>query len=388
MSTRCVHNTALLALILLALFPLPACKKASPAPPPTSVVAMEVIQKDVPLESEWIGTALGYIDAQIRPKVQGYLLEQNYGNGALVKKDQLLFTIDPRQFQADLDQAEGQLHKAQAALQKSDIDVTRYTPLSKEGAVSQEELDQVIQGQQSNQAMVDSAEAGVRQARLNLDWTTVLSPIDGIAGISAAQIGDLVSEQTVLTAVSQVNPIKVQFPISEQEYLAYAEHRRSTAAGDAAPPKFDLGLVLADESVYPEPGQLLSIDRQIDIKTGTMLVQAAFPNPGNLLRPGQYAKIRAVTRVAKGALLIPQRAVQEVQSNYQVAVVTAQGTVNFQPVTPGERVGDLWIITQGLQKGDRVVVEGLQKLKQGMPVNAQMGSPPPTPAPSSAAAAK
>jgi len=326
------------------------------------------IQQDVPIYYEWVGTTDGYVNARIRPRVQGYLQSRDYREGSLVKAGQLMFTIDPREYQAALNQAKADLARTEANLGKTQLDVTRFTPLAKEGAISQQELDNAVQANQANKASVEAARAAVETAKLNLDWTKVTSPIDGIAGISVAQIGDLVTPSTVLTTISQVDPIKVYYPISEQEYLHFAQRIREIDEGRGGdrPP---LELTLADGSVYPERGQFSLADRQVDLRTGTITVQSLFPNPGNILRPGQYAKIRVAAEMKKGALLVPQRAVQQLQGNYQVAVVGADNKVDIRPVKVGEQVGSMWIIAQGLKLGERVVVEGLQKVKAGMAVN-------------------
>ncbi len=355
-----------------------ACEHAKPpAPPPPEVLVTEVLQRDVPIYGEWVGTTDGLVNAQIRPKVQGYLLSQEYQNGNFVRTGQLLFRIDPRQFQAALDQAVGVLGRAQAALGKTQLDVARYRPLAKEGAVSQQELDDAVQQNLANKAAVDEAQAQVEQAKLNLGWTQVTSPIDGIAGINQAQVGDLVSPTTVLTTVSQVDPIKVDFPISEQEYMRFARriNAREQGAPDAGGPP--LTLILADGSSFSQKGDVAAANRQVDAKTGTILLQGVFGNPGNLLRPGQYAKIRAATSVAEGALLVPQRAVRELQGDYQVAVVGPDGKVSLRSVEPGERSGSFWLIRKGLEKGEHVVVEGLQKVRDGMQVVAKDAPPEP-----------
>lgn len=339
-----------------------------PAPPPPEVIVAPVIQRDVPIYFEWVGTTDGYVNAQIRPRVQGYLYARNYKEGSLVKAGDLMFSIDPREYQAALDQAQGNLAQAEANLGKTQLDVARYTPLAKEGAISQQELDNAVQAHQANKALVEAARAAVKQAQLNLGWTKVISPIDGIAGISVAQIGDLVTPSTVLTTVSQVDPIKVYYPISEQEYLHFAGRIREIEQGRGGE-KVPLELTLADGSVYPERGTFSLADRQVDLRTGTITVQGLFPNPENLLRPGQYAKIRVAAETRKEAILVPQRAVQQLQGNYQVAVVGAENKVDIRPVKVGEQVGGMWVIAEGLKPGERVVVEGIQKVKAGGTVN-------------------
>ncbi len=339
----------------------------------------EVVQQDVPIYFEWIGTTEGYVNAQIRPRVQGSLQSRDYREGSLVKAGQLMFAIDPREYQAALNQAMGDLRRAEANLGKTQLDVARYTPLAKEGAISQQELDNAIQANQANKASVEAVRAAVERAELNLSWTKVAAPINGIAGISVAQIGDLVTPTTVLTTVSQVDPIKVYYPISEQEYLHFARRIREIEqgrGGERAP----LELTLADGSVYPERGTFSLADRQVDLRTGTITMQSLFPNPENILRPGQYAKIRVAAETRKGALLVPQQAVQQLQGSNQVAVVGADNKIDLRPVKVGEQVGNRWIITQGLKPGERVVVEGVQKVKAGMVVNPKSSVAEPTPA--------
>src|SRR5262245_30898638 len=339
---------------------------AAPLPPPEVFVA-EVVQQDVPIYSEWLGTTDGSINAQIRARVQGYLQSRDYKEGTFVKAGDLLFSIDPRPYQAALDQAKGDLGRAEAALGKTQLDVSRYTPLAKEGAISQQELDNAIQADRGNQASVAAARAAVKQAELNLEWTQVKSPIDGIAGIAIAQIGDLISVNTLLTTVSRVDPMKVTFPISEREYLKFASRigqamQAEIRAQQHGPP---IELILADGSAYPEQGGFALPDREVDLKTGTITVVSYFPNPKEVLRPGLYAKVRAVTDQKAGALLIPQRAVQELQGTRRVAIVNADNKIEFRVVKASTRVGTLWVIDEGLALGDRVVVEGLQKVRDG-----------------------
>lgn len=342
-------------------------KKAGAMPPP-EVLVTEVKQQDVPIYREWVATTDGFINAQIRAKVSGYLLSRHYKEGSVVKSGQLLFQIDPRQFQASLDQALGDLARNQAALVKSEQDVARYTPLAAEGAVSQKELDDAVQSMRANQAMVASAQAAVEQARLNLGWTKVTSPIDGVAGIAIAQVGDLIQQSSQLTTVSQLDPIKVYFPISEQEYLTYARRiNTDEAAGKSGNP--DLEITLADGSVYPRKGAVDVANRQVDVRTGTIQLQALFPNPDNLLRPGQFARVRAPIKVEKNAMIVPQRAVADVQGQLQVAVIGADNKVEVVNVEAGEKVGENWLIKSGLKPGDRIVAEGLQKVRAGAVVN-------------------
>lgn len=347
---------------------LAACggKPQQAAPPPPEVLVTDVVQKDVPVYQEAIGTLTGYINASIRPQVKGYLLSKNYKEGDVVHTGDLLFQIDPREFQAALDQAQGQLARAQAAQVKTQQDVTRYTPLAKEGAVSQQELDDAIQQNLAAKAQVDSARATVVQAKLNLDWTKVTSPIDGVSGIAISQVGDLVEPTTVMTTVSQLNPIKVSFPIAEQLYLRLANNRLKEGADK--PRAGALELILADGSVFPQRGTITVIGRQVDPRTGTLTLEGQFSNPGNILRPGGYALVRAVIDNLPNATVVPQRAVQDFQGTSQVAVVTAENKVEIRNVTTGPRSGPDWAITDGVKPGERVIAEGLQKVRGGMTV--------------------
>jgi membrane fusion protein (multidrug efflux system) len=341
-----------------------------------------VIQKDVPIYSTWVGTTVGYVNAQIRPKVQGFLLKQDYTDGDFVRAGQLLFQIDDREYKAALDQAVGNLAQQEAILRKNELDVERFTPLEAKGAVSKEELDDAVQATRASQAQVQAAKAALENASLNLGWTKVEAPIDGIAEIAPVQVGDLVSPSTLLTTVSQVNPIKVTFPISEQEYLQFADKIKEHAQIGRAKDEPDLEMILADGSTYPYPGRFYVTNRQVDVQTGTIQVQGVFPNPDNTLRPGLYAKVRAATRVRRGALLVPQRAVRETQGQYQVAVVGSDDKVSLRKVKPGDQVDNLWIIDDGVHAGEEVVTEGLQKIKDGVAVKPQAapdGGPPPVP---------
>jgi membrane fusion protein (multidrug efflux system) len=408
------------------------------APPPPPVVKVEpVVQRDVPVTVEYVGTLVGYVTAQIRARVAGHLMSQNYTEGSLVKAGDLMFQVDPRPFQAALDQAEANLLQAesqlsqakaqvsasqaqveqaiaqvaqyQAQVQKADadqrrteLDVGRYTPLAQRGSVSQQELDNAVQNNLANVASVAAARASVQNAqanvsnaraalenaqanvktqeaniaaaraslanaKLNLGYTRVLAPISGVAGFRVANIGDYVgpSDQQPLTTVSQVDPIYAEVPISEQRALAVF---RRWEANPREPRDLELELILGDGSVYPRRGRAVALDRQVDVTTGTVLARGVFPNPGNILRPGQYAKVRAVVDVKKGALLVPQRAVQDIQGVHQVAVVKADNTVDVRAVQVGARDGSLWIVTEGLKPGERVVVEGGDRVRAGQKV--------------------
>jgi membrane fusion protein (multidrug efflux system) len=347
------------------------------APPPMDVLVVDVVQKEVPVHQEWIGSTTGYINAEIRPQVRGYILSKNYKEGDVVKAGDLLFQIDPREFQAQLDQAQGDLARAQAAQGKSQLDVNRYTPLAKEGAVSQEELDNAVQQNQANLAAVYSARAAVEQAKLNLGWTKVTSPIAGVAGIAITQIGNLVDPTTLLTTVSQLDPIKVVFPVAEQGYLRYA---RGQTRDSQATREGGLELILSDGTIFPQRGSVSVIGREVDPRTGTLTIEGLFPNPGNLLRPGGYAKVRAVIDTLPAAMVVPQAAVQNFQGTSQVAVVNADNKVEIRNVTTGPRHGVDWVITDGVKPGDRVIVEGLQKVRGGMTVAPKPYVAPPQPA--------
>jgi len=370
------RDRVLAVALAIAAAVLPGCqeKHEAPAAPPADVLVAPVEQRDVPIYSEWVGTTDGNVNAQIRARVRGYLQSQKYTEGSLVRAGDLMFNIDPRPYQAALDQAKGELDQAAAGLTKAQQDVARYTPLAAAGAISKQELDNATQANRAAKAAGDSARANLEKAQLDLDWTQIKSPIDGIAGVSVAQVGDLISENTVLTTVSQLDPIKVSFPISEQEYMRYGE-RMQLAIADQRPREGILELVLADGSVHPHRGKGSVVNRQVDVKTGTMMIVSLFPNPGNLLRPGQYAKVRAPIETRPGALLVPQRAVQEVQGGYQVAVVGADNKVAMRPVKTGARVGNQWVIDEGLKPGERVVVEGLQKVRDGVTVNPKSAEP-------------
>jgi membrane fusion protein (multidrug efflux system) len=426
-----------------------ATRAAAPASLPT-VKIEPVVERDVPISVEYVGTLVGYINAQIRVRVSGHLVSQNYKEGSLVKTGDLLFQVDPRPFQTAVDQAdaklrlaesqlsqakaqvsasraqveqaratvvqdEAQVKRAEATQHRTELDVGRYTPLAARGSVSKQELDNAVQSNLANlaavaaaRAAVVNAEASVSQAeaalekaradvetqeaniaaaraaladaRLNLGYTRVLSPINGIAGLRGANIGDYVgpTDPTPLTTVSQVDPIYAEFPISEQRALTVL---RRWDADPTAPRDIEMELILADGGVYPMHGRADVLDRQVDVTTGTVLVRGVFPNPGNLLRPGQYGKVRIVVEVRKNSLLVPQRAVQDVQGTHQIAIVKADDTIDVRPVKVGERVGSLWVITDGLKPGERVVVEGGDRVRAGQKVQLASSVPSETSAP-------
>jgi len=390
--------TALAALTAALLFST-GCgeeQKAQAAPPDVEVV--EVQQKDVPITRQWVATLNGKVNAQIRAQVAGYLMKQTYSNGAYVKKGTPLFQLDPRTFQAAVDQAKGVLEQAKgdlarAAAQqgKTQQDVTRYTPLAQQGAISKQELDDAIQNNLSALAQVEAAKASVAaaqasldSAKLNLGFTTITAPIDGVAGIANAQVGDFISPQGAnpLTTVSTVNPILANITPSEQDYLkAKREMEKAGETEAQGLNALNWELELTDGSIYPLKGKFYALDRQVDISTGAILVQIEFPNPGNLLRPGGFGNIRTVTHFEKGVLLVPQRAVSDVQGKYLIAVLGSDNKVTIHQATVGDKVGTSWIISEGLKPGDRIVAEGIQKVRDGIQVNPkpyQAGSSPPT----------
>jgi len=341
--------------------------KSAPPPPPPEVRFITLAPTNLPVFEEWIGTLDGFVNAQIRAQVTGYLLTQNYREGSRVQKGDLLFQIDPRPFQAALDEARARLAQDQAQAGKTELDVKRYTPLAKEQAISQEELDDAVQANLGAVAQVKADEAAVTNAQLNLGYTKITSPVDGLAGIALAQIGDLLSPSSgLLTTVSTLDPVKAYFQISEQSYLNFWRHH---AAGSGAETNLELELVFADNSVYPARGRFFFADRQVNPNTGTLQIVGTFPNPDYLLRPGQYGRVRAQTMALTNAMLVPQRAVAELQGTYQVTIVNATNGAHLQNVRVGEQIGPDWVIQSGLQAGDRVVVEGTQKVKEGMVVN-------------------
>jgi membrane fusion protein (multidrug efflux system) len=353
------------------------------APPPPEVLVVPVVARDVPQISEWLGTTEGAVDAEIRAQVAGYLISRDYQEGSRVKPGDLLFRIDPRSFQAALDQARGDLGRAEAARELSRLDVARYTPLVEEGAVSRQEYDTAVQRLRSDDAAVQAARAAVEKARIELGFTEIRSPIAGIVGVAKRQLGDFVgpTDPTPLTSVSQLDPIRVSFPLSEQEYLRFAP-RIQKAVEDGSFRKDSLQLVLADGSIYPHPGTGYPAGREIDPQTGTITVKGVFPNPDQVLRPGQYARVRVETDVSAGALVVPARAVQDLQGMAQVMVIGEGDKAELRTVKTGPVWGSLQSITQGVALGERVVVEGFQKARPGMvvapkPAPAELAGAPP-----------
>jgi RND family efflux transporter MFP subunit len=363
------RGSALLCCLLTAVQFAGCAQKKAPSGAAPQVQVARVVQKDVSIHREWVATLDGYVNAQIQPQVSGYLIKQDYSEGSFVHKEDVLFEIDPRPFQAVLDQAKAQLAQAEAQLGNATLNVNRDIPEAEANAIARSQLEGDTQAQSAAKATVAAARAAVEQAALNLSFTKVRSLISGIAGIAQVQVGNLVTPSTVLTGVSQVDPIKTYFPISAEEYLRIADriHPETVNLLSSAAP-IPLQLILSNGSTYGHSGSILFADRQVDQQTGTIRIAGAFANPGNILRPGQYAKVRAVTEVLKGALLIPQRAVSQLQGSAQVAVVGADNKVTIRGVQTGERVDTMWVITSGLGAGDRVVAEGTQKAKEGSAV--------------------
>ncbi len=350
-----------------------SCKeKVPPAPAPPKVRVVTVLPRDVPIYQQWIGTLDGYPNAQIRAQVSGYLIKQDYAEGSAVKQGDLLFEIDPRPFQAALDQAQGKLAQDQAQSGKTELDVQRYTPLARDQAISQQELDDAVQANLAAKAAIQADKAAVESATLNLGFCKITSPIDGIAGTAQAQIGDLVGPgSAVLTTVSTVDPMRAYFSISEQSYLAFCHQFTNAAERGAYRSGMELQLILSDGSTYPAPGKWFFTSRQIDVNTGTLQIAGLFPNPDYILRPGQYALVRAKIETRHGAILLPQRAVMELQGSYQVATVDAEKKIHIKPVQVGNQVGNDWLIERGLEANEEVLAEGTQKVKEGTVVDPQ-----------------
>jgi membrane fusion protein (multidrug efflux system) len=381
-----VRKAAVLA-ACVAMLLVTACDKAAPPPPAPPVVGvMSVIQKDVPIYNEWIGVMDGDVNATIRPQVTGYLIRQNYREGDAVRKGQLLFEIDPSTFKVAVDQAQAVQAKQKAIYDTASANLARIKPLAAKNAVSQKDLDDALGQEASARAALDQATAALETARLNLGFTRVTSPIDGIAGIAKAQIGDLLSPSATseLTTVSKVDPIKVYVNISEREYVRWLERNPKETALSQIP----LELILIDGTTFPMPGRFALLNRQVDPTTGTFKVGALFPNPKGTLRPGQFARIRATASQAKGALLVPQRAVTEVQGKYLVAVVGEGNKANLRPVKVGDRIGSDWIISEGLKPGEQIIVEGTQKVRDGVVVDPKPFDPAAKPASPASAPAK
>jgi membrane fusion protein, multidrug efflux system len=344
-------------------------KEAGPVPSPPEVEVTGVVQRDVPIYQEWVAQLNGQVNADITPKVQGYLLKRDYSEGFFVRKGQLLYEIDPRPFVASLDQAKAQVAVAVAQQTEAENNVTRDRPLAEQHAIPQKQLDTDISNLAATTAQVNAAKANMVQSELNLSWTKVLSPIDGLAGVSSSNVGDLVGTATKMTTVSQVNPIRAYFNISESDYLGRAQAIAQLARGGRARGKpLPIEFIQTNGTTFPARGKIVLVNREIASQTGTIQIAAEFPNKDGILRPGGFGNVRIETGTTEHALLVPQAAVIEVQSMYQVVVVSPENKAMFRPVKVGERVGPNWIVTEGLKPGERIIVQGFMKVRQGTPV--------------------
>jgi membrane fusion protein, multidrug efflux system len=366
--------------IAIGVLIFPACEReeATKALPPPDVLVTDAATRDVPVYREWIGTLDGSENAEIRARVTGYLLRRDYQEGALVKKGDLLFEIDPRPFEAALAEAKSQLQQGRAMQLAAQAEAQRSKELFDKKVISEQEYVNKTQLNESSVAKVSALEASVEDAQLNLNFCKITSPVDGIAGIAQAQVGDLVgtSNSIVLTTVSTLDPVKILFPVSEVDYLSASQRVEETTGKPFDQRPETIELILADGATFPQKARLLSVDRQVKASTGTILVTALVPNPGSVLRPGFFARARIVAQVLKDAVVVPQRAVSEIQGSYQLAIVGADGKAEIRPVQAGPRVGTDWVITSGLKAGEKVIVEGIQKVKTGMPVTAKPWVPP------------
>jgi len=361
-------------------------KEAAAPPPPADVLVTEAATRDVPVYREWIGTLDGSENSEIRARVTGYLLKRNYAEGALVKKGDLLFEIDPRPFEAALEEAKSQLEQGKALQLATEAEYNRSKELFGKKVISEQEFTNKTQSNESNVAKVKALKAAVDQAQLNLDFCKVTSPVEGIAGNAKAQVGDLVgtSSNAVLTQVSTLDPIKILFPVSEADYLTANERIQELMSKPLGERPETIAVTLSDGSIFRNKARLLAVDRQVQASTGTILVTALLSNPGSVLRPGFFARAKIVAQTLKDAVIVPQRAVSEVQGSYQLGIVGGDGKAEIRPVTVGARTGSDWVIATGLKPGEKVIVEGLQKVKSGAPVNAKAWTPPAAPTPAAA----
>jgi membrane fusion protein (multidrug efflux system) len=357
-------------------------KKPPPAPPPPEVLVTEVIQQDVPIYNEYVGQLDASVNATIEARVQGYLISQNYKEGQPIKKGDVLFEIDRRPFEAALAQAKAALLQAEASAKQAELNAQRATDLFARKVSSEQERDNAVQTAEAARAQAEAQRAAVEVAQVNLDYTIIKAPVDGIAGLVKVQVGDLINVGAVLTTVTKVDPIKAYFTVSEQRYAEYAKRYADAEERAQHEKELRFELLFPDGSTYPHKGELFAIENQVDIRTGSLRIVAEFPNPGNILRPGQFARIRVQSEIRKDALVVPQRAVMELQGTNQVVVIGPDNKAHIQPVTMGRRYEHMWIVEQGVKRGDRVVVEGTQKAREGAVVNPKPWmAPSPTPAP-------
>jgi membrane fusion protein (multidrug efflux system) len=356
---------------------LTACgKKTPPPPPPPEVLVTEVKQQDTPIYNEYVGQLDASVNATIQSRVQGYLVSQNYKEGQLVKKDDVLFEIDRRPFEAALAQAKAAFLQADASAKQAEMNAQRATDLFQRKVSSEQERDNATQSAAAARAQAEAQRAAVEQAQLNLDYTTIHAPVDGIAGLVKVQVGDLISAGTILTTVTKVDPMKAYFTVSEQRFSEYSRRYADPEELSKHEKELRFELILADGTVYPHTGELFAKDNQVDVRTGSLRIAALFPNPGNILRPGQFARIRVLSEIKPAALLVPQRAVSELQGTNQVAIVGPDNKVHIQPVKMGRRVDHDWIVEDGLKAGDKIIVEGIQKAREGGLVNPKPWTPP------------
>jgi len=375
MTRRCLPLVLVLSVVQMT-----GCERKAQPLPTQIVLTMDVVSKNETVYNEWIGTLTGSVNASIRAQVGGYLIKQDYQEGMAVKTGQVLFEIDPRTYQAALDQAKGDLANAQANQLKSQQDLARYKALVASGAVSQQEYQNEVQVNDANIAAVQSAQAAVQSAQLNLGYTKIKSAIDGIAGIAEAQVGDLISQNSEMTTVSTVDPIKAVFNIPEQLYLSFMQSHPELAQQEAAQKNAVLTLLLSDGLPYDQKGKLDIVNRQINQDTGTIQLVGLFPNPNSVLRPGAFVRVRMSGAKKQESITIPQQAVIQLQTIYMVAVVTADNTIDMRTVQVGNQVGSSWIITDGLKPGDKIVVEGTNKIRQGEKVDVKPWVAPGAPA--------